>query len=74
MLKSLKDPNNPPSSKEEVYRIIHNYLDSEIKLAIRKQLDEERFNSPAWSEFQAFQLGMLKSLEKLKQFLPDQGK
>jgi hypothetical protein len=73
MLKSLKDPNNPPISKEEAYQIIHNYLDAEIRLAHRKQLDEVRFDSASWAEFQAFQLGMLKMLDKLKQFIPDQG-
>lgn len=74
MLKSLKQKEALKISKEEVYLIIRAYINAEIDLARRKMMSEERFDSPSWSEFQAFQLGMLKSLDKVLQFIPDQGK
>lgn len=74
MLKSLKQKEALKISKEEAYLIIRAFLSNEIELSRRKMMSEERFESPSWSEYQAFQLGMLKSLDKVLNFIPDQGK
>jgi hypothetical protein len=36
-------------------------------------MDEENFNKPSWSEFQAYQRGILKAYTKLNNVIPDQG-
>lgn len=74
MLKSLKDPKALKISKEEAYLIIHEFLNREIELARREMMSKETFSSPAWSEHQAYQLGILKCLDKIQSFIPEQGK
>lgn len=74
MLKSLKDPKNQPKNKEEAYLIIRGFIEKENDLALREMLSKDSFTLPSWSEHQAYLLGVLKALDKLKQFIPDQGK
>lgn len=74
MLKSLKQKEALKISKEEAYEIIRAFLDREIELVRRKMISEERFDSPSWSEYQAYQIGMLKSFDKVLDFIPNQGK
>lgn len=74
MLKSLKQKEALKISKEEAYEIIQRFLDDEIELIRRKMISEESFESPSWSMFQAYQLGRMKELDKLKAFIPETGK
>ena len=62
-------------TKHEIYDIIIEYIDSCIATSLREMRDVESFAKPAWSEFQAFQLGSQKALFKLRDFIPssDQG-
>lgn len=57
-------------SKEELLLIIHEYILELNELSRRKTLDEESFEKPSWSEYQAFQLGYQKALSKLENFIP----
>ena len=49
-------------------------LDDEIELIRRKMSSEESFESPSWGMFQAYQLGRMKELDRLKAFIPETGK
>lgn len=61
-------------TKTQIYDILREYLAEQINLASRKQRNEENFALPAWSEFQAYQLGGIKVLEKLLDFIPEPDK
>lgn len=74
MLKSLKQKEALKISKEEAYQIIRDFLNRESDLALRDMLSKDSFTLPSWSEHQAYQLGILKALDKVLQFIPDQGK
>jgi hypothetical protein len=60
-----------PLTKVEIYDIIKDYILDQIDLSSRKQRSEANFDSPAWSEKQAYQLGFQKGLEKVLEFIPD---
>lgn len=62
-------------TNEEIYGIIVAYIDSLLSTSIREMRDNASFEKPAWSEYQAHQLGLQKGLMKLREFLPtsDQG-
>lgn len=71
MINPLKDKVNPPFSREEIYSSLRTLIQEQIELSLRKTQDETAFNSPSWSEYQAFQLGMQKAYQKVIQLLPD---
>jgi hypothetical protein len=71
MIISLKEKNLSEYTKEEILNIIKQYSIEQLELSQRKTLDEESFNKPSWSEYQAFQLGFQKAMVKLINFLPD---
>jgi hypothetical protein len=68
MIKSLKT--ETVKSKEDVYRYLIAYLDEAIETATRKQRDEDNFSLPAWAEFQAYQLGVIKAYQKVLDLIP----
>ena len=68
---SLKSKEAKEYTKEEIYIIIQSYISEQIDLSRRKSLDEDSFNKPSWSEYQAFQLGYQKALNKLATLIPD---
>lgn len=72
MIFSLKEKEK--YTKEEMIVILHEYIKDQLELSHRKMLDEDSFSKPAWSEYQAFQLGFQKALNKLDSFIPDPGK
>lgn len=74
MLKTLKGLEAKSLSKEESFEVIRNYILDQRDLALRKMLDQDTFETPAWSEFQAHQMGLIKALDKLLTFIPDKGK
>lgn len=57
-------------TKEELFIILHEYIREQLELSRRKMLDEDNFGKPAWSEYQAYQLGFQKALTKLDSFIP----
>ncbi len=69
----LKSEKAKSLSKTEVFKGIQEYITEQIDLSKRKCIDEENFTLAAWSEFQAFQLGIQKALSKLQTLVPDQG-
>lgn len=71
MIISLKEKPLSEYTKEEILSIIKQYSIEQLELSQRKTLDEESFNKPSWSEYQAFQLGFQKATIKLINFLPD---
>lgn len=56
---------------QQAYDIIRKYLEEQVELAQREMLDKTKFELPAWSEHQAFQLGNIKANYKLLDFLPN---
>ena len=58
-------------SKDEIFLIIQTFITEQVELAQRKTLDEDSFNKPSWSEYQAFHLGMQKAYLKIATFFPD---
>lgn len=67
--KSFKD--KEILTNTEIYDIIRSYILEQVDLASRKQRSEDNFSLPAWSEFQAHQLGIIKGLEKILDYVPD---
>lgn len=63
MIKSLKT--EEIKTKEDVFKALEEYLRDAIDLSQRKCRDEANFTMPAWSEFQAYQLGMQKAYAKI---------
>lgn len=70
----LKSEKAKSLTKSQVLSEIKNYLEEQIDLSRRKCLDEDTFEKPSWSEYQAFQLGFQKAFIKLSNLIPDQGK
>lgn len=62
-------------TKQEIYDIIRDYIDSIVDVSLREMRDNNAFDKPAWSEHQAYQLGFQKACVKLREFIPtsDQG-
>jgi len=68
---NLKSKEAKEYSKEEIFLIIQEYILEQVELSRRQSMSEDSFNKPSWSEYQAFQLGVQKSLLKLASFIPD---
>ena len=71
--KTLKEAvaNDKNLTNQQIYDIIRNYILEQINLASRKQRSEDSFKIPAWAEYQAYQLGIIKGFEKLLEFVPE---
>lgn len=70
----LKSEKAKSLTKSQVLSEIKKYLAEQIELSRRKCIDEDTFEKPSWSEYQAFQLGFQKAFIKLDSLIPDQGK
>lgn len=57
-------------TSEETCVIIRAYLEDQIATAQRKQLSETNFDKPAWGEYQAYQIGFIKGLQKVLETIP----
>jgi len=68
---NLKTEEAKKYTKNEVILIIREYITEQIELSRRKMLDDEAFHKAAWSENQAYHLGIQKALSKIEAFLPD---
>ena len=69
----LKSDKGKSLSKAEAFKELKTYLEEQISLSQRKAIDETTFDKPAWSEHQAYLLGMQKAFSKLYNLIPDQG-
>ena len=69
----LKSDKAQSLTKSQVFSEIKKYLEEQIELSQRKCLDEDTFEKPSWSEYQAYQLGFQKAFIKLNSLIPDQG-
>jgi hypothetical protein len=69
----LKKFNSKDLSRSQAFSLLKEYLVEQIDLAQRKAVNEDNFSLPAWSEFQAYQLGTIKAIQKLLSIIPDQG-
>lgn len=69
----LKSDKGKSLSKAEAFQEIKTYCEEQISLAQRKALDESNFEKPAWSQYQAYMLGVQKAFSKLYNLIPDQG-
>ena len=72
MIKTLKSKEYKEMSKKEVVDLLLSYLEEQRELTIR-EMTNNSFELPSWSEYQAYKLGTLKTLTKVVDFLPDQG-
>ena len=69
----LKSDKAKKLTKDQVFQELKYYLTEQIELSRRKSIDEDNFTLPAWSEYQAYQLGFQKAFSKLYNLIPDQG-
>lgn len=71
-VRSLKEAESldKPLTKQDIYAIIRTYIEDQIATAQRKQLAETNFDKPAWGEFQAYQIGFIKGLQKVLETIP----
>jgi hypothetical protein len=69
----LKSDKAKSLTKQQVFEELKAYCLEQIQLAQRKAIDEETFDKPAWSQYQAYQLGIQKAFSKLYNLIPDQG-
>lgn len=71
MYKHLRDKEKEKSlSKFEVYEILRTYCKENIDSSLSEMRSSENFSMAAWSEHQAYQLGVQKAFEKVLNFLP----
>lgn len=50
---------------KDVFNVLEDLLKEDLEVSNRKIKDEENFTLPAWSEYQAYHLGMQKQAEKI---------
>lgn len=72
MINILKDKRRKELTKKDIYDFLRQYCREEIELSNRKSTSEDSFEKPAWSEYQAYQLGIQKAFNKLLEIIPDQ--
>jgi len=72
-MKTLRGKEYKDLSKKDVVDILLTYLVEQRELLIREMSNNDSFDLPSWSEYQAYKLGALKTLTKVVDFLPDQG-
>lgn len=69
----LKSEKAKSLTKHQVFEELNKYFKEQIELSQRKCMDESNFSHPAWSELQAYQLGLQKAFTKVLNLIPDQG-
>jgi hypothetical protein len=69
----LKSEKAKSLTKNQVFEELNKYFKEQIELSQRKCMDEDSFTSPAWSEFQAYHLGLQKAFTKVLNLIPDKG-
>lgn len=69
----LKSEKAKSLTKNQVFEELNKYFKEQIELSQRKCMDESNFNTPSWSEQQAFHLGLQKAFTKILNHLPDKG-
>lgn len=69
----LKSEKAKSLTKKQVFEELNKYFKEQIELSQRKSMDEDIFQSPSWSEYQAYQLGLQKAFTKVLNLIPDKG-
>jgi hypothetical protein len=71
--KSLKDAvaKKELLTSHQVYDILRAYIQEQVELSQREMLSKDNFEMPSWSEYQAYQLGTIKGLVKVLDFVPN---
>lgn len=69
MINTLKGKIND-LSKDEIIKIIHQYIKDHREILQEDNLQNVDFDSPSWALKQAFNCGGIKTLNKLENFLP----
>lgn len=72
MAKSLKEyaAAGEKLTSQQVYDIITTYIQEQVALSQREMLSKVNFELPSWSEYQAYQLGTIKGLNKILEYIP----
>ena len=68
----LKSDEYKNFSKADVIRIIREYLKQNKGICQKENLDKHDFESPGWALRQAHANGMIKMINKLENFLPEE--
>lgn len=68
---NLKTEEAKNYTKNEVFLILHAFIEEQIELSRREMLDKDNFSKAGWSEHQAFQLGIQKAFSKIDSFIPN---
>lgn len=68
----LKSEEYKEYSKSDVIQIIRDYLKENRGICQKNNLDDEDFDSPSWALKQAHTNGMIKMINKLENFLPNE--
>lgn len=57
-------------TKEEVFEFLEKWLTEQLDMSYREARSNTSFETPAWSEYQAFRLGEQKKLIQFLELLP----
>lgn len=71
MISKLKGKGYADYSKSDVISILQEYLKECKGVCQKDNLDDEDFNSPSWALKQAHNNGMIKLINKITNFLPE---
>jgi hypothetical protein len=74
MIKELRSEKYKVMSKFEAFEILHKYLDVEKTNVLKEMMNKSLYLEPRWAEHQVLLLASLTYIEKIKAFLPNQGK
>ncbi len=74
MIKQLKSGAYKDMSKFDAFKLLHEYLSAEANSRIRMMIDSKRFEEGDWVIRQQVLVAELKYINKIKGFLPNQGK
>jgi len=69
MINSLKVKDSK-ITKEEVFIFLSTWLKKEIEASQRMTMNDDVFEKPSWSEYQAHQLGFQKAYSKVLNLIP----
>ena len=69
----LKSEKAKSLTKKQVFEELEKYFKEQIELSQRTCMNDDNFSLPAWSEQQAYNLGIQKAFTKILNHLPDQG-
>lgn len=72
MIAKLKSEEYKDYSKADVIKTIKEYLSECKTTCLKSNLSDEDFDSPSWALRQASNSGMIKMINKMENFLPNE--